>query len=57
MTLSAEERRVQFTLARLSRQLDRLDPETRQREIVRIRLQILRNAIRLVAGLAASARA
>lgn len=48
---------VEFVLARVRRELDCLDPETRQREIVRIRLQILRNALRLVGGLSVEARA
>ena len=43
-----DERRVEFKLRRIQRELDHLDPQTRQHEVVRIRLQILRNAISLV---------
>ena len=57
MTLSADEKRCQFKLARLNRQLDELDPVTRQREVIRIRLQILWNSIRVAPGLTAPARA
>jgi hypothetical protein len=52
-----DEARVEFRLARLQREIDRLEPEARHREVLRIRLQILRNAIGLVKRLTAPARA
>lgn len=57
VTFAAEERQVAFRLARLQRRLDRLPPELRTREVWRIRLQILRNSIRVAAGTTTPARA
>ena len=44
---SEEYRRVDEMLQRLQRKLDGLAPDARFREVMRVRLQILRNSVRL----------
>jgi hypothetical protein len=49
---------VEFTLAKLQQQVDRIPtPRARRGAVLGIRLQILRNSIRVAPGLTASARA
>lgn len=53
----AEIARVERMVAKVNRRLAALDPAERVTEVMRIRLQILHNSVRLVGGLEAPARA